>query len=747
VPASVEPDSTKVPYTFTPAKTYPPLIRELTVSYKGGGSQMEDRPVSRCRSLVDEAMRDHDPDLAAGTAFKPFSATDPITDQGPALYLGFHQAFPGGEWIQLLLDAVEEEDAPGTSSLAWEYWNGTGWIRLRSSDGTHGLRRREYLGFFGPEDHKASTEFGALAFWLRARPEVPPPEGGAAASGSEGSAASQGDSQSTPYLRAVRLNTVPALNAVTVKEEVLGSSTGEPGQAFSLRRRPVLSGAEIAVCEPDRPPAGELDQLERELRQQDTAAQAILSDGPVPPGQGVWVRWHEVSDFTDSTPSSRHFTLDPIGGELRFGDGARGRIPPVGRGNIKASRYQTHDGAKGNVKEGAVTAIRNPSGDLANVKGARNAEASAGGSEKEEIAEVRERGPQSLRHRRRAVTWEDFVWLAREATGEVAQARCLPTRNRLSLPEPGWVTVVIMPESTDPRPQPSPALLREVRVYLEEHALANLKDVRHINLKGPEYIEVQVLAQVAPSEPEKADQVELAILKRLETFLHPLRGGPAGQGWELGRNVYLSEIYTEIEAVEGVDHVVGLRLVGSMQQYRLRLLADPETGYRTAPFTIPAGNRVSTFDERIMLLLAEPLTEKAPLSSIVVSGFKVGDTVNLVATDGSILRGELTITAVDRKRVGFEETFLLSEQAEALVSADGRVRLPLAQVQAASVVAEVAIQGFASGDRVSIVSGGERHPSLEFLPIAAVEPCEDRIHVPEGHLVFSGSHDIDMVLD
>ncbi|HSB71328.1 MAG TPA: putative baseplate assembly protein [Candidatus Methylomirabilis sp.] len=759
VPASVDPDSTTGGFTFTPARTYPPLVRDLTVSYEGYGSRMEDHPVSSCLSLADEATRNHDPELAAGTPFSPFSATDPSTDRGSALYLGFHQAFPAGEWIQLLLDAAEEEDAPGDTPITWEYWNGARWIRLRASDGTRGLRRREYLGFFGPEDHQSSAEFGVLAFWLRARPEqveaaqpeVVTPAGGAAATSSTGSAASQGDAQSTPSLRAVRLNTVPALNTLTVKEETLGSSIGEPGQTFRLRLRPVLSGAEIAVCEPDRPPAEELDQLEGELRQQDATAQAIASDGPAAPGQGVWVRWHEVSDFTDSTPSSRHFTLDPIGGELRFGDGRRGKIPPVGRDNIKARRYRTLDGAKGNVKRGSITAIRNPSGDLANVKSARNVEAAAGGSQAESVGLVRERGPQSLRHRQRAVTREDFVWLAREATGEVAQARCLPTRNRLGLPEPGWVTVVIMPESSDPRPTPSPALLREVRTYLEEHALANLKEVRHVHLKGPEYIEVTVLAQVAPREPEKADQVELAILKRLETFLHPLQGGPEGRGWELGRNVYLSEIYAEIEGVEGVDHVRGLRVLVSMQQYRLRLLADPETGYRTAPFTVTAGSPVSTFDERIKLLLAESLLEKEPLRSIVVSGFKVGDSVNLVAADGSSLGAKLTIASLDQGTVGFEQPFLLSDQAEALLSADGRVRLPLAPEllagAAGTEVTEVTVQGFVPGDRVSIVSGGERHPSLEFLPVAAVERCEDRIHVPEGHLVFSGSHDIDMVLD
>ena len=43
-------------------------------------------------------------------------------------------------------------------------------------------------------------------------------------------------------------------------------------------------------------------------------------------------------------------------------------------------------------------------------------------------------------------------------------------------------------------------------------------------------------------------------------FLDPLTGGPAGQGWPFGRDVYRSEILHTIDAVPGVDHVITLAL-------------------------------------------------------------------------------------------------------------------------------------------------------------------------------------------
>ena len=280
------------------------------------------------------------------------------------------------------------------------------------------------------------------------------------------------------------------------------------------------------------------------------------------------MQWHQVADFFNSGPASRHFALDPITGEVRFGDGERGKIPPVGQNNIKALVYRTHSGSAGNVASGAITAVRNPSGDLAKIKTASNPEAAAGGSDAETVAEVQVRGPQALKHRQRAVTIEDYVWLAREASGEVAQAWCLPTRNAIGLPEPGWVTVVVLPEGAEAKPIPSPALRRTVQSYLEAHALVNLGAAGQIRVEAPEYIEAVVLARVVPVEPEEADEVELAILGRLEAFLHPLTGGPSRTGWELGRDVYLSEICAEIEAVAGVDHVAGVQLQSSLQQRR-----------------------------------------------------------------------------------------------------------------------------------------------------------------------------------
>ena len=49
----------------------------------------------------------------------------------------------------------------------------------------------------------------------------------------------------------------------------------------------------------------------------------------------VLVRWHEVPDFYASGPRDRHYVLDRFTGQVRFGDGVNGLVPPIGIGNVR----------------------------------------------------------------------------------------------------------------------------------------------------------------------------------------------------------------------------------------------------------------------------------------------------------------------------------------------------------------------------------------------------------------------------
>jgi hypothetical protein len=72
---------------------------------------------------------------------------------------------------------------------------------------------------------------------------------------------------------------------------------------------------------------------------------------------------------------------------------------------------------------------------------------------------------------------------------------------------------------------------------------------------------VDVEVDVVPKVASEAGTVEKRVRTALEDFLHPLRGGPRGQGWELGRDVFLSDVATVVEKVDGVDYAKEITLL------------------------------------------------------------------------------------------------------------------------------------------------------------------------------------------
>jgi hypothetical protein len=54
--------------------------------------------------------------------------------------------------------------------------------------------------------------------------------------------------------------------------------------------------------------------------------------------------------------------------------------------------------------------------------------------------------------------------------------------------------------------------------------------------------------------------VEADAAGALAAFLHPLTGGPAGEGWPFGELPCRADLYGRLERVAGVDHVADLTL-------------------------------------------------------------------------------------------------------------------------------------------------------------------------------------------
>ncbi len=151
--------------------------------------------------------------------------------------------------------------------------------------------------------------------------------------------------------------------------------------------------------------------------------------------------------------------------------------------------------------------------------------------------------------------------MAYEASPSVAVARAIPGRDADGRPAPGWVTVVIIPSSAEERPFPTFGLRQSVRRYIEQRASADVGAALQIAVVGPEYQPVDVSATMVLLPDVAAGAVEQSAYNAIAKFLHPLLGGPTGRGWSPGEAVYLSDLATVVEGVEGVDYSSELSLL------------------------------------------------------------------------------------------------------------------------------------------------------------------------------------------
>jgi predicted phage baseplate assembly protein len=476
-----------------------------------------------------------------GQFFYPFG---PQPQAQAAFYLGFDRSFPTNAGPYMLTvhaytaDLIEEGQglsADLTSSTppvvaVWEYSSGigSGWQPLNpSSDTTACLTRDGTVTFAGPAN-PAAIQLGLLRnpgdpalFWLRYRIESVLGAG----------------YEVPPRLEDTLINTVSSTNVVTITDEILGASDGSPNQSFLLANKPVLKdGFVLEVDEGD--------------------------------GNG-FQPWTMVDNFAGSSRTDKNFTLNVATGGIDFGDGEQGKIPArlpdpsrpdQDLANIQAANYRWGGGARGNAGANTVTSLQSP---IPYVDSVTNLRPMAGGQDEETLGQAQDRAPQAIRSQSRAVTADDFVYLAQQTPGtRIRRAQALALRNPnieatrpsgsglpvTTTPSPGALSVMVVPDSLDAKPVPTTQTLTLVAQWLNSHRLITTE----LYVVAPRYREVEVDAQVIAETTANTDQVAQTVEENLLGFFNPLTGGKAGTGWDFGGTIYFSDIYRTILNTPGV---------------------------------------------------------------------------------------------------------------------------------------------------------------------------------------------------
>ena len=340
------------------------------------------------------------------------------------------------------------------------------------------------------------------------------------------------------------INCVEISQRAHVRDEVLPNGTGEPDQVARLARSPVIPGSvQLTVTS-----AG--------IAQQWQEIDDLLAAGPEIPAPDLRA---EPGVPPPKPAPAEVFAVDPEAGQLRFGDGLRGRRPP--RDATLRTSYDYGLGRAGNVARGTVTtAPALPAGFKAT-----NPVRTWGGAEGESVAEGEKQVARYLQHRDRLVTAADFRTIARRTPGiDLGRVEVLPAFNPDASAEPGdapgAVTLLVIPryDVTQPdAPIPDSLFVEAVCEYLDPRRLVTTE----VFVRGPVYTPVWITVGIDVVAGASIPQVRDDVKARLLAFLRPLPpDGEDDGGWPLQRAVMQLDLVAEASRVDGVRHVNALEL-------------------------------------------------------------------------------------------------------------------------------------------------------------------------------------------
>jgi hypothetical protein len=277
----------------------------------------------------------------------------------------------------------------------------------------------------------------------------------------------------------------------------------------------------------------------------DVPDEDVLLQGGEMPGEGVWLA---VSAERQLDAFPRLVSLTPNGARAE-------RIDP-GEG-----------GAAGAVRSFALDPPRPGLGAIVQVG------PTIGGAPAESPSEFRARVAERLRHRQRAVTAWDVERLVLDAFPQVWKAKCFPTLGPGGRPEPGRLTVVVVPGAPeDAAAGPGQArmfdvlMLRWIEAWLAERA----SPFARIEVRNPSYERLQLRGKVGFVTTGDGGTLLRRLKLDVSRFLAVWTAAPPmdGFGWSLNLN--------DVAAM-----IAGLDYVRFLTEFSvLHLVADDAGSYR-----------------------------------------------------------------------------------------------------------------------------------------------------------------------
>ena len=498
-----------------------PRVRNISFDY-----HYEDRGcnISDIVSYNNVEEQRFDPSEAAESGgFVPFRCAGAAER---TLYFGF--SYPPDSGPMRILWDIEENQFSSHPKLRWRYLAGTGWKPMNIADETEGFTKVGLTVFLDNHDFVKKRLFGEERYWVTV---------------SDMDSAYRTKRCSFPIIDGILFNSVKAVNVDSHREEYFAMNVYEENAEFKLASENVLEFSlyvnETAVISDAETAA--LEEEDRIIK--------VTGNGGV--DSEIWVRWDEVNSFAMADNNSRFYLLDRNGGKIGFGNGRKGRIPPVSDINNIRVIYTTGGGERTNVDAGGIVSLERSYGF---VSGVTNHKRFYGGSDTEKVSEAMKRSAVMVRTQGKAITARDLETLTFNASRSIKKLRCVSGRNAAGGREHGAVTLVVLKKEYSEFSR----IAEAIRNYLKDRISGNIVSGGKLYITEPTFVKIDVRAEIRTRELNGIFELKKNIEKCLGDYFASFSGADGDNAWRLGMLPNEQQIRSALLRLKGVEYIRSL---------------------------------------------------------------------------------------------------------------------------------------------------------------------------------------------
>lgn len=451
-------------------------------------------------------------------------------------------------------------------SLKWEVWstaqNQKRWQELKVADDTEFFKKSGIVTLLC--NHKMQQEqfFGAEGYWLR----IVNMDG-------RYDRMSYETIEQLPLISEMHFNTVPVIQVETMEPLYFYNIEEKQNLQIALDVEKVFS---IRVWVNEVETLVGQEKLIQAHTQEDTVRIQTNEQGRI---TAYWVLWEQVEHLYDADAQDRVFVFEKQTATIRFGDGIHGKIPPSAQDEAVCVEIKITAGAAGNFEAYHIEGFADAVPFVAKVY---NAAPLLGGCDEESTLHAIVRNSKSLCHQNRAVSKDDFVFLAKAADHNIVDVKVSYTAEQ----EGQNIHIAVLPKQFLAEDDYFTAIAKKIQTQLQEKAPLVLTSNRNIEIFEVTYMEYCISIQLEIADYSLYQTTYQAVAERLESYLNPIHGNFHKNGFPIGSLPTKMQIYNYLKNIKTILRIQSLTIFCYERKRGYRKEIDYDNIFQY-PFAVP----------------------------------------------------------------------------------------------------------------------------------------------------------------